>query len=147
MCDECLCQLLRRFLDVMRVRIQNGSQVESQLGFEQLATPVHVLAEHRFGLVNLARQVDALCALGGEHEHHRRFGSVRLSGDDSLRVTRGQCLHRVRDAVTNDHSPVAKGLSTDLQSKGDVGQVDFGVLLEVFAQIRGGGVESGFGFR
>ena len=144
--DDCLRQLLRGLLDLIRARIKNGSQVQFQMGFEQVATPVHLLAEHRLVLVELPRHVDVLRPLTGEHEHHRRLNFVRLSGDDAIRIASGQRLHRVRDALTNDHPPVAKGLSTHLQSKGRVGQADSGVFLEVLAQIRRERVERGFGF-
>ena len=145
--DERLRHLALGLLKPVLRRVNNGPQIEFEMRPEHFAATTHLFAEHRLGFKKLAPHVHLLGALAGEQEDHRRFGVARMRGRGAGRVPHGQCLGSIRHAVTNNHPPVAKGLSTHLQSEGDVGQVDFGVLLEVFAQIRGGGVESGFGFR
>ena len=156
--DDCLRQLLRGLLDLIRPRIKNGSQVEFQMGFEQVATPVHFLAERRLGLVHerrhLARQrrtVADVAPLQRSDQFLIDSGVAHAVRDEvGAGVEHGFRVRQVEemngDALTNDHPPVAKGLSTNLQSKGHVGQADSGVSLEVLAQIRRDGVERGFGF-
>ena len=94
-----------------------------------------MLAKYRFRLVKLASHVGLLRALTGEHEDHRRFSFVRLSGDHAFRVACGQGVHGVLDAVANDHPAVAKRFAADLQGERHIGQIEVGIFLQMFDQI------------
>ena len=124
--EEGLAQLLGRLLKFVRLRIKNGTQVKFQMRLENFAAAVHLLPEHRLGLVKLAAHAHLLGALAGKHESDTGLLLARLSVENAFRVAPGQRLHRLRDAAAEGHPPMAEGLSAGLQSKGDVGQIDFG---------------------
>ena len=145
--EEGLAQLLGRLLKFVRLRIKNGTQVKFQMRLENLAAAVYLFPEHRLGLVKLAAHAHLLGALAGKHESDTGLLLARLSVENAFRVAPGQRLHRLRDAAAECHPPMAEGLSAGLQSKGDVGQIDFGIFPEVFRQIRRGRFERGFCFR
>ncbi|KFB71267.1 MAG: hypothetical protein AW09_003595 [Candidatus Accumulibacter phosphatis] len=97
-------------------------KILAKVGDQDFGAAVHLRAEQRLGVVQLAPHSQILGALAGEHENHGpvlpfadRFGTA-------LAVAREQRLYEPVVVAADQHAPVREAFAAGLQGERDVGE-------------------------
>ena len=142
-----LPQLFVGRVNGVRLREEQGTQVQVEQRLQALRAAVDVLAEDGCLLVEIAAHVRVLCALTGEQECHIALGFTGLPlRHTTLRPLR-QRFNRILAVPAYDGPPVLESAATHLQRVGDVGDLYVRVLVQVRGQILGRRLQRRFGAR
>src|SRR5918911_5355864 len=86
--------------------------------------------------VELVSHVRVLCSLPRKHEHYGTL-SVRLDAgrENPLRLPRLKRADSICDVSADNRPAMRHSPATGLRRKGDIGEIQFGMLFEMFEKI------------